>query len=76
MTTPSVSSIGQDTVVGQPDAKDPLVFVGVKTLIRPDRDRLVSIQRQLGGRQDHWAERIAATVEEDFDLLLKDLAAS
>ncbi|HKS36723.1 MAG TPA: hypothetical protein VJW76_06010 [Verrucomicrobiae bacterium] len=68
MTTPTVGSIWQETA----DAKDPAFLAGVRTLIRPDKDRLVSIQRQLGGRQDHWAERIAATVEEDFDLLLKD----
>jgi hypothetical protein len=72
MTTPSVGSIWQETAVGQPDAKDLSVFVGARALIRPNKDRLVSIQRQLGGRQDHWAERIAATVDEDFDLLLKD----
>jgi len=41
-------------------------------LIRPDQERVGSIQRQLGGRHDRWAERIAAMIEEDCDQLLED----
>jgi hypothetical protein len=72
MTTPSVSPVWQQATVGQADAKDLSIFVGARALIRPDKERLVLIQRQLDGPQDHWAERIAATIEEDYDQLLKD----
>lgn len=62
----------QEEAADQPDANDLTMFVGARALIRPDKERLVSIQRQLGGRYDRWAERIAATVDEDYDQLLKD----
>jgi hypothetical protein len=37
-----------------------------------DKDRLVDIRHELAENQQHLPERIAATVEEDYEQLLKD----
>jgi hypothetical protein len=37
-----------------------------------DKDRLADIQQELATNQQHLPERIAATVKEDYQQLLKD----
>jgi len=56
---------------GSATAESELASVAVDGAVF-DKDRLVDIRNELAENQQHLPERIAATVEEDYEQLLKD----
>jgi hypothetical protein len=63
-----------EPVIGVELIRGDLASLGrFESLIFPDKERLASLQQQLGARHEQWAERITASIEEDYRQLLKDL---